>query len=313
MALAVLALSRSRRRCSSPRAAPTRLRPSPAAPRRRPRRRPRPQRRPRPRRRARRRPGRPPARRPCSSTSCAVKSSARPSARCRRRSRSPGPRWRPSSVARTATRRPPASVPPSPRAPGCSASPSTAPCDGRPLGRVRIGRRSLSMTARVAQVVYTMTQFKTIKAVAFMLDGERVATIGGEGVIVEDPQRRADWRSFEPTIFVERPGVGATLLSPSSSRVAPPSSRPPSTSTCSTPASSRSSRPSRRPPWAPPAAARSPRRSCTRPAATGLARGVRVVGQGRPAPARGADPGVAAVVSRGPSPRSAALWLRTRR
>lgn len=76
------------------------------------------------------------------------------------------------------------------------------------------GGGSLSMTARVAQVVYTMTQFKTIRAVAFLLDGERVATIGGEGVIVEDPQRRADWQSFEPTIFVERPGVGATLSSP---------------------------------------------------------------------------------------------------
>ena len=31
---------------------------------------------------------------------------------------------------------------------------------------------------------------------------------------METPQRRADWQSFEPTIFVERPGVGATLSSP---------------------------------------------------------------------------------------------------
>jgi hypothetical protein len=81
-------------------------------------------------------------------------------------------------------------------------------------GEFESGGGSLSMTARVAQVVYTMTQFKTIRAVEFMLDGERVDTIGGEGVIVEDPQRRADWQSFEPPIFVERPGVGATLSSP---------------------------------------------------------------------------------------------------
>ncbi len=81
-------------------------------------------------------------------------------------------------------------------------------------GEFASGGGSLSMTARVAQVVYTMTQFPTIKAVAFMLDGERVAALGGEGVIVEEPQRRADWRSFEPPIFVERPGVGATLSSP---------------------------------------------------------------------------------------------------
>jgi spore germination protein GerM len=76
------------------------------------------------------------------------------------------------------------------------------------------GGGSLSMTARIAQVVYTMTQFKTIRAVEFMLGGERVASIGGEGVVVEDPQRRADWESFEPPIFVERPGVGAALSSP---------------------------------------------------------------------------------------------------
>ena len=81
-------------------------------------------------------------------------------------------------------------------------------------GEFASGGGSLSMTTRVAQVVYTMTQFKTIRAVEFRLDGQRVESIGGEGVIVEDPQRRADWQSFEPPIFVERPGVGATLSSP---------------------------------------------------------------------------------------------------
>ena len=81
-------------------------------------------------------------------------------------------------------------------------------------GEFASGGGSLSMTARIAQVVYTLTQFKTITAVRFMLDGERVAAIGGEGVIVEAPQRRADWDSFEPVVFVERPGVGATLSSP---------------------------------------------------------------------------------------------------
>jgi hypothetical protein len=76
------------------------------------------------------------------------------------------------------------------------------------------GGGSLAMTARVAQVVYTLTQFKTITAVEFMIDGERVGSIGGEGVVVAEPQRRADWESFEPPVFVERPGVGASLSSP---------------------------------------------------------------------------------------------------
>jgi germination protein M len=76
------------------------------------------------------------------------------------------------------------------------------------------GGGSLSMTSRVAQVVYTLTQFKTVRAVQFRLDGEPLEALGGEGVIVGTPQRRADWEDFEPVIFVERPGVGATLSSP---------------------------------------------------------------------------------------------------
>ena len=41
-----------------------------------------------------------------------------------------------------------------------------------------------------------------------------VETLGGEGLILDAGQTRADWRSFEPAIFVERPGVGAVLSSP---------------------------------------------------------------------------------------------------
>jgi germination protein M len=73
------------------------------------------------------------------------------------------------------------------------------------------GGGSLSMQARVAQVVYTLSQFPTIKAVDFMLDGSLVETLGGEGLILDAGQTRADWRAFEPAIFVERPGVGAVL------------------------------------------------------------------------------------------------------
>jgi hypothetical protein len=73
------------------------------------------------------------------------------------------------------------------------------------------GGGSLSMQARVAQVVYTLSQFPTIKAVDFMLDGSLVETLGGEGLILDAGQTRADWHAFEPAIFVERPGVGAVL------------------------------------------------------------------------------------------------------
>ena len=76
------------------------------------------------------------------------------------------------------------------------------------------GGGSLSMQARVAQVVYTLTQYPTVKRVDFRLNGEPVTALGGEGLVLEPGQTRADWRDFEPTIFVERPGVGAVVGSP---------------------------------------------------------------------------------------------------
>jgi hypothetical protein len=80
-------------------------------------------------------------------------------------------------------------------------------------GRFAAGGGSLSMMARVAEVVYTLTQFPTVKAVDFRLDGAPLEALGGEGLMLDARQRRADWRRFEPAIFVERPGVGAVLSS----------------------------------------------------------------------------------------------------
>jgi hypothetical protein len=76
------------------------------------------------------------------------------------------------------------------------------------------GGGSLSMTSRVAQVVYTLTRFPTVRAVVFEMEGEPLTALGGEGLVLEEPQRRTDWREFEPPIFVESPGVGAVLANP---------------------------------------------------------------------------------------------------
>lgn len=59
-------------------------------------------------------------------------------------------------------------------------------------GEFASGGGSLSMLTRVAQVVYTLTGFPTVRSVRFLIDGERVASIGGEGVIVDPPLTRAD-------------------------------------------------------------------------------------------------------------------------
>jgi hypothetical protein len=46
------------------------------------------------------------------------------------------------------------------------------------------GGGSLSMQLRVAQIVYTGTQFDGIESVRILIEGERVDAIGGEGIVV---------------------------------------------------------------------------------------------------------------------------------
>jgi spore germination protein GerM len=59
-------------------------------------------------------------------------------------------------------------------------------------GEFASGGGSLSMLTRIAQVVYTLTSFPTVRSVRFLIDGERVEAIGGEGVTVDHPLTRAD-------------------------------------------------------------------------------------------------------------------------
>jgi hypothetical protein len=77
------------------------------------------------------------------------------------------------------------------------------------------GGGTFSARARVAQVVYTLTQFSSVDAVTFMLDGERVTELPPEGVLVDEPVGRADFRDgILPAIFVDRPAWGAALVPP---------------------------------------------------------------------------------------------------
>jgi len=80
--------------------------------------------------------------------------------------------------------------------------------------RFASGGGSLSMLTRVAQVVYTATQFPGVERVAFRLDGVPAAAIGGEGVIVDPPVARADFEDQTPAILVESPLPGDTVRSP---------------------------------------------------------------------------------------------------
>jgi spore germination protein GerM len=65
------------------------------------------------------------------------------------------------------------------------------------------GGGSFSMQARIAQVVFTLTQFPTVQKVLFQLNGVTATTFGGEGLILNHPVSRGDEVSLLPPIFLE--------------------------------------------------------------------------------------------------------------
>jgi germination protein M len=76
------------------------------------------------------------------------------------------------------------------------------------------GGGSLSVRMRLAQVVFTLTQFPTVSGVAFELDGRPVSVFSGEGLILDEPLRRSDFEDLMPAITVEAPRPGAEVTSP---------------------------------------------------------------------------------------------------
>lgn len=61
-----------------------------------------------------------------------------------------------------------------------------------------VGGGSLNILSRLAQVVYTLTQFPTVDEVLFHLDGMPVEVFSGEGVVLGDPVRRSDYATILP-------------------------------------------------------------------------------------------------------------------
>ncbi len=80
--------------------------------------------------------------------------------------------------------------------------------------RFAAGGGSLSMQMRAAQVVCTLTQFSGVRSVAFKLDGERIESLGGEGVTVGPSVDRDDFEDMLPAILVESPVPGQRVTSP---------------------------------------------------------------------------------------------------
>lgn len=76
------------------------------------------------------------------------------------------------------------------------------------------GGGTASMQYRLAQVVYTLTQFSAVKSVVFQIEGRTVTVFGSEGIVLAGPVGRADYVDQLPSIFVDRPAYGAAFGDP---------------------------------------------------------------------------------------------------
>lgn len=81
-------------------------------------------------------------------------------------------------------------------------------------GEFAAGGGTLSATMRLAQVVYTLTQFPSVQRVVLLIDGTQIDVFSGEGIVLDHPQTRADYEPVLPAIFVESPVPGETVSSP---------------------------------------------------------------------------------------------------
>lgn len=60
------------------------------------------------------------------------------------------------------------------------------------------GGGTFSVTARLAQVVFTLTQFPTVDAVEFYIEGVKVDVFSSEGLILDGPQTPEDYYDLLP-------------------------------------------------------------------------------------------------------------------
>jgi germination protein M len=72
-----------------------------------------------------------------------------------------------------------------------------------------------TISQRLAQVVYTLTQFQSVSRVAFEQEGKPMETVtDGTGILVDHPVRRTDYEPLTPPILLETPTPGDTIKSP---------------------------------------------------------------------------------------------------
>jgi len=76
------------------------------------------------------------------------------------------------------------------------------------------GGGSASVLGRLAQLVFTLTQFPTVDSVVLEIEGEVVEEFSSEGVVIDGPLTREDFLDFAPSILVETPHYGGPAGNP---------------------------------------------------------------------------------------------------
>jgi hypothetical protein len=76
------------------------------------------------------------------------------------------------------------------------------------------GGGSASILTRLGQVVYTVTQFPSVKSVLFQVEGQTASAFSSQGVVLDKPVGRADYVQLLPAIWVDRPADGAAIGNP---------------------------------------------------------------------------------------------------
>lgn len=76
------------------------------------------------------------------------------------------------------------------------------------------GSGSHAERLRLAQLVYTLTQFDTVRGVRLAIDGTLVGSFGSHGLAVDRPQTRRMYEDLLPAIVVESPAPGDRVSSP---------------------------------------------------------------------------------------------------
>ena len=71
-----------------------------------------------------------------------------------------------------------------------------------------------SVLGRLAQVVYTLTQFPTVTGVSFQIDGAPKTVFDADGVAFDGPVGRDDFTDQLPAIFIDRPAWSGALSNP---------------------------------------------------------------------------------------------------